>query len=116
MKKYQVIILIFFIILDSFHILFYDSDLKFDIYIFEDHQRYLCNIVLDICTFFGFAVLFLILWLEVSKYYLAFFIWWVCNIVGYFLFYAQKINLVTLLVLIISISVIWVKEKKLEIL
>jgi hypothetical protein len=70
----------------------------------------------DLQVFFGFAALFFILWRESNIYYLAFFIWWVFNIIGYFLFYAQKINLVGLVILILSIIIIWVKEKKLEIL
>jgi hypothetical protein len=112
MRKYEVIILILFIFLDSFHILFHESDLAFDIYKYEEHERYLCNIIYDLQVFFGFAFLFLILWIERSKYYLAFFIWWCANVIGYFLFYAQKINLVTLFILLISLYLIWRKDKK----
>jgi hypothetical protein len=64
----------------------------------------------DFSHFFGFAALFYILWREVSKTYLAFFIWWLFNIFGYFAFYAQKINLVGLLILLIA--VIWIEKRK----
>lgn len=110
MKKYIYILLAMFIILDSFQIVFYESDLKVDIYLLKDHSRYLCNIMYDLSHFFGFAALFYILWREVSNLFLPFFIWWILNIIGYFLVYAQMINLVNIPILLILI--LWIEKRK----
>ncbi len=111
MKIFEKILLALFIILDTSHIIFYNSDLRYDIYLFYDYKggRYLCNIIYDLAVFFGFAALFYILWQRVSKIYLAFFIWWLFNIIGYFLFYAQMINLIGLPLLLFM--VLWIKKK-----
>ena len=54
-KYYIGIILIIFI--DSLHILFFENNQKYDIYLFYNHERYLTNIMFDISNHFRFSIL-----------------------------------------------------------
>ena len=54
--KYNIGI-IFIIIFDSLHTIFFDNNDKYDVYLFYDHERYLTNIFYDISNLFKFSIL-----------------------------------------------------------
>ena len=49
--------IIFIIILDSLHIILFNNNDKYDVYLFYNHERYLTNILYDISNLFKFSVL-----------------------------------------------------------
>jgi hypothetical protein len=110
--KRQLILLIPFIIFEYLAVLFYQSDLKIDLYLFYDYERYLCNVMHDIGFYYILIVLFYILWVKVSYYYFAFFIWRIAEFIGYFLVASQKTNIITLPLLLLLL--LWIKRKNID--
>lgn len=104
MKHYEVkyyIGVILIILVDSLHLIMFESNERYDVYMFYNHERYLTNILYDISNLFKFSVL--TYWLiDVSKkifkpLFLVSLITWFF----YFLYYNQKIS-----VLIVPIYII----------
>lgn len=112
MKLYEKILISIFLLLESIPVMFYNSDLKVDFFIFEDYNMYLSNFLHYLSYYIALAALFFILWRRVSKMYLWFFIWRIIEIFGFFLFASQKTNLVTIPILLIFLIYENVKSSK----
>lgn len=54
--KYYIGIIAVFVI-GALHVLFFDNNSKYDVYLLYDHKRYLTNILYDISVLFDFSVL-----------------------------------------------------------
>lgn len=54
-KYYLGILLMLFV--DTLHIIFFENDSKFDVYLYYDHSRYLTNILYDIASMVRFSIL-----------------------------------------------------------
>lgn len=98
-KYYIGILFIFFI--DALHILYFNNNNKYDIYLLYEHKRYLTNILYDISCLFKFSIL--TYWLISLKrnifkplFITSLFIWFT-----YFLFYNQKASLLIIPVYIL---------------
>ena len=103
MKTYEKILISIILLLESIPVMFYNSDLKVDLFIFEDYSMYFSNFLHYLSYYIALAALFLILWQRISRIYLWFFIWRIIEIFGFFLFASQKTNLVTIPILLIFI-------------
>lgn len=112
MRKIEIILLSIYILIENLAVLLYNSNLKLDIYLFSDYDRYICNIIHDIAYYYVLIVLFFILYTRISYYYFAFFIWRIAEIVGYFLIASQKTNIITLPLLLLLI--LWIKRKNID--
>ena len=76
-------------VIDSLHVLFFDNDKKYDVYLFYNHERYFTNILYDISNLFSFTIVLYFLQgfnrrIFQPLFYLSFFSWGF-----YFLFYNQ---------------------------
>lgn len=55
-KKYYIGICLL-IVTNSLHVLFFENNSRYDVYLFYEHERYLTNILYDVSTLLTFTVL-----------------------------------------------------------
>ncbi len=86
-KYYIGICALFFI--DALHVVFFDNNDRYDVYLYYEHDRYLTNILYDISNLFKFSIL--TYWLSrlnktvfMPLFITSMYIW-----LSYFLFYNQ---------------------------
>lgn len=77
------------LLIGSLHIVFFDNDSKYDVYLFYDHKRYLTNILYDISTLFDFTILSYFLSLYNRKIFRPLFFLSIMFWFSYFIFYNQ---------------------------
>ena len=91
LKYYIGIVLI--LCIDTLHIIFFDNNDKYDVYLFYNHERYLTNILYDISNLFRFSMLtFWLIYLR-KKVFIPLFILSLLMWISYFTFYNQMSSL-----------------------
>ena len=102
--KYYIGIIIMLLI-EVAHVVFFDNNDKYDVYLFYPHERYLTNIMFDISVLFKFSILTYWLITLNRKIFKPFFLMSLCTWLSYFTFYNQSTSL--LLVPLYLIFVLW---------
>ena len=87
LKYYVGIILI--LLIGSLHNIFFESDKKYDVYLFYNHSRYLTNILFDISNLFNFSILTYWLIPVNDKIFKPLFYMSICVWISYFITYNQ---------------------------
>ena len=97
--------IIFIILIDSLHVLFFENNSKFDVYLFYNHNRYFTNILYDISNLFKFSIL--TYWLiRVNKsIFTPLFITSIIMWISYFIFYNQISSLLIIPIYIITMLI-----------
>jgi hypothetical protein len=91
------------VILGSFITLFFYSDLKVDVFLFYDHERYIDNIFYDIYYRVSISIFTWYASKWNRKVFTPFFIVSLLEIVSYFTFYNQASSLIMLPILVLLI-------------
>ena len=86
--KYISCILLIFIV-NSLHVIFFENNDKYDVYVFYDHSRYLTNILYDVSVLFQFIIFTYLLQDLKRNIFKPLFIVGLLSVPSYFLFYHQ---------------------------
>lgn len=96
---------------DALHIIFFNNNEKYDVYLFYEHQRYLTNILYDISNLVRFSLLTFWLISLRRKIFIPLFILSMLTWVSYFTYYNQMSSLF-IIPLYLVVVVIYNKNKK----
>lgn len=103
LKYYIGIASIFFV--SSLHVLFFDNNDKYDVYLFYNHKRYLTNILYDVSNLYTVSLLTFFLQKYNKRVFLPFFILSLIAWENYFVFYNQIGTLVSIPIYILIIII-----------
>lgn len=100
------------VLVNSLHILFFNNNDKYDIYLFYDHSRYLTNILVDVGNLYA-AIIFSY---HLSKYkrvvFLPVFYSCILSSVMYFVNYRQLASLIIIPFYLLCTVILLLKTKK----
>lgn len=98
--KYIICILLLFIV-NSLHVVLFENNNKYDVYVFYNHKRYLTNILYDISVLFQFITFTYMLQDFKRNIFKPLFLSGLLSVPSYFLFYHQISSLIIIPIYII---------------
>lgn len=114
-KKYEVVLIAFWLIAINLHRFFDATGIRADIYLFYDYSggRLMSNILYEIGMHLSRIIPSLILYLRLKKelfFILA--VYLILDFIAYLLFFGQRTNTYIILILIVYIAIKWKSQKK----
>lgn len=111
-NKYKTDLIIgILLILSTIHVIFFNSDVKYDVYLYYEHDRFLSNIIRDCAIYLIFTILLGII-CKYDKKFIPLFVYSLIQIICYFIFYNQMEALIAIPIYILTQLIMKLKYEK----